>query len=210
MNTLNIVFDFGAVVFNWLPEQLVASHFPGHAETPQAARQLARAIFSHGDWHDFDRGTVAMDEVIDRSARRLNLPPAQMQQLVLAVPDHLQPMDGTVAILQDLVQRRQRGELRLYYLSNMPAPIARVLEQRYDFLKWFDGGIFSGDVKLIKPDPAIYGLLETRFALEPGRTVFIDDLKTNVIAAQARGWRAIHFESAKQLENSLNSVFSGI
>jgi putative hydrolase of the HAD superfamily len=210
LNSLNVVFDFGAVVFNWQPEQLVASHFPAQAATPLAAQQLARAIFSHNDWHGFDQGAVAMDEVIHLSARRLDLPLAQMRELVLAVPDHLTPKDDTVAILQALVQRRLHAEIRLFYLSNMPSPFARVLEQRHEFMQWFDGGIFSGDVKLIKPDPAIYGLLETRFALEPGHTVFIDDLKTNVIAAQARGWRAIHFESAKQLENSLNSVFSGI
>ena len=58
----------------------------------------------------------------------------------------------------------------------MPAPYARTLERLHDFLGDFDGGIFSGDVLLIKPEPAIYQLLQTRYALEPAKTVFIDDL----------------------------------
>ncbi|HRA63620.1 MAG TPA: HAD-IA family hydrolase, partial [Burkholderiaceae bacterium] len=98
-----------------------------------------------------------------------------------------------------LRERRTRaGDVRLYFLSNMPAPFARTLERRHDFLSWFDGGIFSADVRLIKPDPAIYALLETRYLLDPARTVFIDDLAANVSAAQARGWRGVHFQSAAQ------------
>jgi putative hydrolase of the HAD superfamily len=85
----------------------------------------------------------------------------------------------------------------------MPESYARVLEERHDFLQWFDGGIFSGDVKCIKPDPLIYQLLQNRYALEPANTLFIDDLKSNVNVARALGWQGIHFESAQQLQAEL-------
>jgi putative hydrolase of the HAD superfamily len=197
---MNIVFDFGAVLFTWQPAQLVAIAFPQTASNPEAAKQLAHAIFSHDDWHGFDRGTVEMAEVIRRTALRLDLPESQLDALVSHIGERLTPIEETVSVLSQLVQQRSRqNSLRLYYLSNMPVPYARVLEQRHAFLTWFDGGIFSGDVKHIKPDPAIYELLENRYALDPVQTVFIDDLKTNVAAAQARGWRGIHFESAGQL-----------
>jgi len=197
---MNIVFDFGAVLFTWQPAQLVATAFPQTASNPEAAKRLAHAIFSHDDWHGFDRGTVEMAEVIRRTALRLDLPESQLDALVSHIGERLTPIEETVSVLSQLVQQRSRqNSLRLYYLSNMPVPYARVLEQRHAFLTWFDGGIFSGDVKHIKPDPAIYELLENRYALDPVQTVFIDDLKTNVAAAQARGWRGIHFESAGQL-----------
>jgi len=201
---MNIVFDFGAVLFTWQPAQLVATAFPQKASNPEAAKRLAHAIFSHDDWHGFDRGTVEMAEVIRRTALRLDLPESELDALVSNIGDWLTPIEETVSVLGQLVHRRnlQKG-LRLYYLSNMPVPYARVLERRHSFLTWFDGGIFSGDVKHIKPDPAIYELLETRYALDPARTVFIDDLKTNVIAAESRGWRSIHFESAVQLQDLL-------
>ena len=201
---MNIVFDFGAVLFTWQPAQLVAATFPAVASTPEAAKRLAHAIFSHDDWHGFDRGTVEMADVIQRTALRLDLPESQLDDLVSHIGDLLTPIEETVSVLSQLVQRRnERNNVRLYYLSNMPVPYARVLEQRHAFLKWFDGGIFSGDVKHIKPDPAIYELLETRYALDPTQTVFIDDLKSNVAAAQSRGWRGIHFESAGQLAAEL-------
>lgn len=206
---MNLVFDFGAVLFKWQPAQIVASRFPAMAATPEAAQHLARSIFSHDDWHAFDRGTMPMDVVVQRTSQRLSLPHADLQGLVSGLGDVLTPIEETVAVLAALEARRgPRGELphlKLYFLSNMPEPIARVLEQRHAFLNWFDGGIFSGDVKLIKPEPAIYTLLESRYALDPGCTVFIDDLKVNVEAARARNWHGIHFESATQLAADLKT-----
>lgn len=202
--TTDVVFDFGAVLFSWRPELLVAEQFPSQAATPQAARALAHDIFHHDDWVSFDRGVLALDHVIDRTARRLALPHHNMSTLMSGIGERLAPIPDTLELLTRLRSRReQHGDVRLYYLSNMPAPFARVLEHRHDFLRWFDGGVFSGDVQLTKPDPAIYALLETRFGLEPARTVFVDDLAANVAVAQARGWRAIRFESAAQVEPHL-------
>lgn len=200
----DVVFDFGAVLFGWRPDLLVAQQFPALAATPQAARALAHDIFHHDDWQSFDRGVLELDHVIDRTARRLALPGEGMSTLMSGIGERLTPIPDTVALLTRLRLRRERlGDVRLYFLSNMPAPFARVLERRHDFLRWFDGGVFSGDVQLIKPDPAIYALLEARFGLEPARTVFVDDLAANVAVAQSRGWRGIRFESAAQVEPHL-------
>jgi putative hydrolase of the HAD superfamily len=197
--TINIVFDFGAVLFGWRPDLLVAEQFPQVAPTPQHAQALARNIFHHDDWQSFDQGMLALPVVIERTARRLALPQEALTTFMSGIGERLSPIPDTVEWLARLRERRERtGDVRLYFLSNMPAPFARVLERRHAFLRWFDGGVFSGDVQLIKPDPAIYGLLESRYALDPARTVFVDDLVANVAAAQARGWRAIAFESAQQ------------
>lgn len=202
--TTQIVFDFGAVLFRWRPDLLVAEHLAPHAATPPAAQALARDIFHHDDWQSFDRGAVELPWVIERTARRLDLPQDELAGLMSDIPQRLVPIDETVALLTRLQARRERRDgIGLYFLSNMPAPFARVLEQRHGFLRGFDGGVFSGDVGLIKPDPAIYALAEARLGLVPQRTVFIDDLADNVRAARARGWRAIQFESAQQLAATL-------
>ena len=202
---MNVVFDFGAVLFTWRPADIVADVFPARASTLAEARQLAHAVFSHADWHDFDRGLLDMEAVIHRTASRLELDISRMQSLVQGIGARLQPMQDTVALLQSLHARRQSGEgvSGLYFLSNMPVPYARELEQAHGFLAQFDGGIFSGDVLCSKPDPVIYQLLQSRYALAPERTVFIDDLQTNVQAARALGWAGIHFNSAAQLADDL-------
>ena len=202
----NIVFDFGAVLFTWQPQLLVQTHFPAQAATPDAARQLAADIFHHHDWQSFDGGTLELPAVSERTARRLGLPHQTLHALMARIPEHLQPIPETVALLSRLNQRReQHGDVRLYFLSNMPAPFARALEQRHAFLKCFDGGVFSGDARLIKPQAEIFQLLQSRYALDPAQTVFIDDLLANVEAARRHGWRGIHFESAALLDRQLKT-----
>ncbi len=202
---MNIVFDFGAVLFTWRPAELLRRHFPERTASEPLATELARAVFGHADWHQFDRGVLSMDAVITRTATRLGLAPAALTRMMKSIPDHLAPMHDTLALLAQLraLREQQSGAPRLYFLSNMPAPYARALVQRHDFLQCFDGGIFSSDVALIKPEAEIYALMERRYALAPAHTIFIDDNAANVQAAQARGWQVIEFASAQQLKARL-------
>ncbi len=202
---MNVVFDFGAVLFTWRPIEIVATTFPERAATPDEAKQLAHAMFSHDDWQDYDRGLLEMETVVDRLTNRLALDRHAVKALVTSIGNCLVPMTETVAVLQTLKTKRQAndGVRGLYFLSNMPRPYARELEQKHAFLQHFDGGIFSGDVLLSKPNPDIYQLLQTRYQLEPERTVFIDDLQGNVDVARELGWKGIQFTSAAQLADEL-------
>lgn len=207
----SVVFDFGAVLFTWQPGVLITTHFPEHAATPEKAAQLAQAVFGHTDWHNFDRGVLSAETVSQRTAARLGLHEPALLALVEGIADHLHPMQDSLALLEELRElRQQKPALRLYFLSNMPTPYARVLERKHAFLNWFDGGIFSGDVRHIKPEAEIYQLLEARYTLEPAHTLFIDDLANNVACAETRGWRGIRFESAAQLRAELLVLLPGI
>jgi putative hydrolase of the HAD superfamily len=207
---MNIVFDFGAVVFAWQPRLLVAQAFPMEAATPEKAAELAHRMFGHPDWLSFDRGTLPMHSVIERMAERLGLDLAAVTELVQSIGAQLVPIDETLALLNQLRLKRAQSDanLRLYFLSNMSIPFARTLERKYEFLSWFDGGIFSGDVQLVKPEPEIYALLENRYQLQAAETIFIDDLLVNIEAAKTRGWQGIQFESAVQLQTDLQTLMS--
>ena len=179
---MNVVFDFGAVLFTWRPVDLVTECFPERAPTPAQAGHLAHEVFGHADWQGFDRGAVTMPEVIDRTVARLGLDRAALTKLVESIGERLVPMPESMALLNRLdalrtQQQASGGEpLNLYFLSNMPVPYARTLEHLHPFLLNFDGGIFSGDVLLIKPE-----------------------------AAQAQGWHGIHFKSAQQVTQDLQA-----
>lgn len=207
---MNVVFDFGAVLFSWEPEQLIQASFPDRAVTRAQRQQLTQAIFGHAQWHDFDRGVCSVAEVSARTALRLGLDEAVLHELMNGIGVRLEPMPQTVTLLAQLRASRDvsGAAVRLYYLSNMPVPYARTLECRHEFIDWFDGGIFSGDVRCIKPEPEIYELLEKRYQLEPGQTVFIDDQPGNVQQAQNRGWHGIRFQSALQLQEQLRCVLN--
>jgi putative hydrolase of the HAD superfamily len=209
---MNVVFDFGAVLFTWRPVDLMMECFPQRAATRAEAGHLAHEVFGHHEWQAFDRGTIAMADVVTQVAKRVGIDAKVLGTLVESIGERLTPMPESVMLFESLValraQRAARGgePLKLYYLSNMPVPYARTLERVNAFLQDFDGGIFSGDELLIKPEPAIYQCLQKRYALEPAKTAFLDDLLPNIQAAQAEGWHGIHFHNAQQATQELQAL----
>lgn len=47
---------------------------------------------------------------------------------------------------------------------------------------------------LLKPDAAIYAAFERETGFAPSSILFFDDLQENVLAARARGWRAVQID----------------
>jgi putative hydrolase of the HAD superfamily len=84
-----------------------------------------------------------------------------------------------------------KGRYPRFILSNTNAIHMDFIFSRYPFVRDFDGHILSHEVGLQKPDGRIYELTTGRFDLQPSRTVFIDDIRANVVGAQTAGWHAI-------------------
>ncbi|HUG23239.1 HAD family hydrolase [Piscinibacter sp.] len=200
---MNVVFDFGGVLFRWQPHEFMARLLPHRAPNEAAAAALVTEFFQSfgGDWGEFDRGTVDAYRLAQRIAWRTRMELADVEKVIAAVPHELQPMPQTVALLARL---RERGH-RLFFLSNMPAPYADHLESAHDFVQWFEDGVFSSRVNLSKPEPAIYHEAARRFGVAPNELLFIDDYALNVTAARALGWQALHFLSGEQCEADLSA-----
>lgn len=198
-----VVFDFGAVLFQWKPLQLLQRVVPELAPDDAAAKAIAVRIFESftpdSDWAQFDLGLVQEDALAQRIARRIGATPTQVRRVIDAIPLHLVAQQPTVA----LFRRLKAAGHRVFYLSNMPRSYAEHLERENPFIAEFDDGIFSARVGLMKPQPAIFDLARTRFAIEPAQTVLIDDHAGNVAAAQALGWKAVRFASAAQCADDL-------
>jgi len=109
------------------------------------------------------------------------------------------PIAGTVEIVAELHQR----DTPLYVLSNFSAETFPAALERFDFLRWFRGLVISGEVGVIKPDPRIYKIMLARFAIDPHRTVYIDDVAANAEAARPFGIHGIHFTTPGALREEL-------
>ncbi|MFM7507342.1 MAG: HAD family hydrolase [Rubrivivax sp.] len=199
-----IVFDLGAVVLRWRPHEVVRRALPRRVAHAADAAHWAAQVFQGygGDWADYDRGTVAVPDLVARIAARTSLAPAEVQAVIDGVPEELRPLPDSVA----LIERLRAAGHRLHYLSNMPAPCADVLERREAALfAHFDGGVFSGRVQRVKPEPAIYALAAGRFGAAPEELLSLDDHEPNVAAARAAGWQGVHFRDAAQAEAALRA-----
>lgn len=198
---MNIVFDFGGVVFRWHPPSLLARVWP--QRVPDAAA-VAAAFFQNygGDWGAFDQGLIGAEETIARISARTGWPREEVAQVLRAVPEELQPQPDTVALIGQL---RAAGH-RLFYLSNMPEPYADELERRHPLDRWFEAGVFSGRVKHSKPQAEVFNLAIERFGVAPESCLFLDDHPANVEAARALGWQALHFTTAEAARAELRAM----
>lgn len=199
---MNLVFDFGNVLFEWNPRQLIADHFPNAATLQRDYLELANAMTDHDDWRDFDAGRLSQLQVCERTATRLSLDPQSVATFIDAVPHRVAPIAPNVEIVKRLCADPS-GSHRVFFLSNMPVEFADVLESKYPWIGGFDGGIFSGRVGLIKPDPAIFLEAERRFALRPEETLFFDDVTGIVEAARRFGWRSEQIVDTRGIEEAL-------
>ncbi len=81
---------------------------------------------------------------------------------------------------------------RLTGILSNSGPGAREAERHWGFEGITDDIVYSHEVGLAKPDPAIYALTADRLGVEPHEIVFLDDHPPNVAAARAEGWHAVH------------------
>jgi 2-haloacid dehalogenase len=103
--------------------------------------------------------------------------------------------DDSVAIMEGLIDAGHDVTM----LTNFASDTFREASERFLFLKKPRGVTVSGDVRLIKPDPAIYRHHAASFGLEPAASLFIDDSPKNVEGAKEAGWQAVHFTDARTL-----------
>lgn len=202
---MNVVFDFGGVLFRWRPAALLLRTWPHRLRDQASAEAAALAFFQNygGDWGAFDQGLLDAQTVVQRISERTGWPASEVAAVVAAVPEELQALEGTVALIHEL---KAAGH-RLFYLSNMPEPYADHLERAFPLSQWFEAGVFSGRVKYSKPGDDIYAIAEQRFAAaEPASLLFLDDHPANISAAKARGWQALLFSTAEAARADLTRL----
>ncbi len=100
----------------------------------------------------------------------------------------------------DLVSRLKTAGLRTAILSNTIASHVTHNRERGLYAP-FDVLVFSNEVGVSKPDPAIFRHCLRLIGLEdrPQAAFFVDDMEENVAAARTLGLHAIHFTSPEQL-----------
>src|SRR3546814_12219274 len=81
-----------------------------------------------------------------------------------------------------------------------------VLKAEGEMFAHFRDVLVSGEVRLTKPDPAIYRLALERCDLRAETALFVDDRQDNVDSATTLGMRAHLFRAAASLRAGLRAV----
>ena len=192
---MNIVFDLGGVVFNWLPETIIQPAFADSATQDLVRRE----IFEHSDWVELDRGALGFDQAVLRGASRTGLPRESIEKLLNAVPPSLTPIQETI----DLIRSIKDSNNRFFVLSNMHAASIAYLEEHYNIWDMFEGVVISSRIQMVKPETRIYEYLLREYEINPAETVFIDDMSENLAAASTAGIQTIRFVDSVQCRQAL-------
>jgi putative hydrolase of the HAD superfamily len=136
-------------------------------------------------------GQITEDDVRRHWQRRLGLTDDQVAELMA---DYWRWYVGSLdqTLVDWFASVRGRG-LKAGILSNS-GPGAREAERHWGFEEMTDDLVYSHEVGLAKPDPAVYALAAARLGVEGSEIAFLDDVGANVAAARAAGWHAVLHE----------------
>ena len=88
-------------------------------------------------------------------------------------------------------------------VSNMGDTVHECMERKLDWLSLFDVLVWSYQLRVTKPDAAIYRYVLEKLGTQPAETLFIDDRPVNVKAANALGIKGVVFTTAESLREEL-------
>jgi 2-haloacid dehalogenase len=175
-----VIFDIGNVLIGWNPER-----FYDATIGPDRRRALFAAVDLHAMNDLVDQGALFRETIYDWAGRH----PAWAPEIRLWHDrwiDMASPrIEGSIALLRAL---RRKG-VPVFALTNFGIHSFAYALTQYDFLSEFDHAYVSGHMGVIKPDPAIYAMVEDNCRIPPAALIFTDDKRENIAVADARGWQ---------------------
>ena len=188
----NVLMDFDNVNYMW--------NLLGDEET---VRHVDAAIWLSGYWDELDRG-VDPEEVFSWMTDR----DPEYQNEIRRTLEHVEQCMGRKEYAISWIRELKERGLRVLYLSNYSRFCMDLKPEVLDFLPYMDGGVFSCEVKSIKPEEEIYRIMGKTYQLDPDRCVFLDDREANIATAEKMGWNTIRFESYEQAREALEKMIT--
>lgn len=96
----------------------------------------------------------------------------------------------------DLVEKLH-GRYPLYLLSNTGDIHREYFFRQYPVFQRFSGGVYSYEVRLLKPHREIYEATARQFGINPATTFFVDDLLPNIESAREFGFQPHHYHQGR-------------
>jgi putative hydrolase of the HAD superfamily len=195
-----VVFDYGMVLTG--PPDPVA-----HAALVRIAGVAADRLDSLYWAHrlDYDSGLLSGEAFWRKIAVEagLKLREAEIEELVEW--DVRMWMTENLAMVAWQLELKRRGLLTAI-VSNMGDTVHERMVRETAWLSRFDVLVWSYQLHVTKPDPAIYRYTLERLGTLPGETLFIDDRSANVEAALALGMKGLVFTTVERLRADLATL----
>lgn len=192
-----VLFDYG----------MVLSEGPDPAAWQQMLRitGFSEEILQKGYWafrHDYDRGDLNGLEYWARVAEtgHTTFTSEQISHLI----------DADIALwtrlnepMVDWAQRLQRAGIRTGILSNIGDAMTEGLLKKFEWICGFHHCVWSYQLRMAKPEEAIYKAAAKGLDTPPANILFIDDKAENIEAARHAGMHAIQYRDHDSFERQM-------
>jgi putative hydrolase of the HAD superfamily len=183
---------------------------PTPSETARIARTFGLTDAQFPVFYDtnrglYDRGDLTPEEYWTKFAAKADttLTPEKMAELRAW---DVEMWSKVNPVMVEWLAALQAAKFRTALLSNMAEDMMAKMRRDFHWLKSFDHVVFSFDLRLAKPEAAIYERCLALLGAKPEETIFVDDREPNIRAARALGIHAIQFRSAAQLREDLQKL----
>ena len=191
-----VIFDIGAVLveFDW-------NGFLHRIYDAQTADAVFAATWGTEAWHELDRDALPRETVLGMFTANAPEYAAEIRTALARTNECAKLFPYTPGWIRSL---KAQG-LSVYFLSNYYPYLVWKNPEVLRFIDDMDGGVFSWQEKITKPDPEIYRRLLRKYDLRAEECVFIDDSQANIDAANALGLHGFRFVSyAEQYPQIMN------
>jgi len=118
----------------------------------------------------------------------------------------LSMLAGEVEGTSEIVNKLDKKNYTLSLLSNTDLWHYQYCEQTLPVLQKFENKFLSYDLKMRKPDAAIFLTVADKLSAKPQQCLFIDDLEENIEAAKNLNFQTVLFQNAEQLRGDLREM----
>jgi putative hydrolase of the HAD superfamily len=193
-----IIFDFGNVVAFFDHGRAVARL----AEyTDMDPVELTLILYGGSPEDSYERNAISTDEYVREGLINGRLT-CSREQFIAAFVDIFWRNDEVCNLIPLL-----KPKYRILLASNTnEAHFNKYVKQFADVLRHFDYLGTSIAAQARKPEPAFFVHCQQHANAEPSECVFIDDLPTNVEAAERFGWKGIVYRADGTLADKLRAV----
>lgn len=190
----NIVFDLGNVLVEFNVDKMIHHFFSSNHEE-------VKDFYFTSLWNEYDQGLHSKEEMVEMGVKRFPKLKDEINTLMENWTQFVLPIKNNIEYLKAL---RKMG-YHVYILSNIPEDDTLYLKSLGVFDS-INGGIFSYQVKMIKPDKRIYECLLDTYHLYASDCLFLDDRKDNILAAKSLGFHVIHVDDVNQVIRKVEEV----
>ena len=196
MTVRAVVFDVGNVLYGWDPDAFLVRQLADDA----ARLRLIEEADLYG-WHE----TLDGGRPYAEAAAELSEKFPEYARVIAAWSERFgETITGPVPGTHELVEELDARGVPLFAITNFSADFwPPFYEKEKAFFARFRDIVVSGEVKLLKPDAAIYYLALDRFRLRPDEALFVDDRQINIAGAELIGMKGHLFTDAAGLRARL-------